>query len=88
MTRRLAMGGKQLAAATALNPFTQLPPELSFHIISFLSYKDALSLAQVPPSLITYPTTKFPKFPALHNHSSQQNRGIRNTQIARVAPDV
>jgi hypothetical protein len=49
MTRRLAMGGKQLAAATALNPFTQLPPELSFHIISFLSYKDALRLAQVPP---------------------------------------
>lgn len=46
MTRRLAMGGKPLAAATALNPFTQLPPELSFHIISFLSYKDALRLAQ------------------------------------------
>jgi hypothetical protein len=46
MTRRMALGGKQLAAATALNPFTQLPPELSFHIISFLSYKDTLRLTQ------------------------------------------
>jgi hypothetical protein len=47
MTRRLALGGKQLAAATTLNPFTQLPPELSFHIISFLSYQDTLRLTQV-----------------------------------------
>jgi hypothetical protein len=46
MTRRLALGGKQLAAATTLNPFTQLPPELSFHIISFLSYQDTLRLTQ------------------------------------------
>lgn len=46
MTRRMVLGGKQLAAATTLNPFTQLPPELSFHIISFLSYKDALRLTQ------------------------------------------
>jgi hypothetical protein len=75
MTRRLAMGGKQLAAATALNPFTQLPPGLSFHIISFLSYKDALRLAQVPPSRITQ-TTAFPKFPALQSHLPHLFRGI------------